>query len=82
MENELEGDFIYIKIIYSWQQVWTPKYHPCHDLPQAYGEIKSIFLVWIHPTDSFLSQPSTSMSINDRWLYQCKQTNKQSMKII
>ena len=42
------------------------KRHPCHNLTQTYGGIKSICMVGIRPTENSLTELSTSFSMNEQ----------------
>ena len=54
---------------FPWQ-LQTPNRHPHYNLPQTCGGIKSVSLVWIRPTDNYLTCLRTSFSINELWYYQ------------
>ena len=57
LNEKLEGSFRSIKSINWIEQVWTPNWHPFHDLPQTCWEWKSVCPVCIRPTDNFLRHP-------------------------
>ena len=52
--DELGGCFISSKIIDWCQQEFTFNLQPCHDLPQAYGENKSVYPLCIRLTQNLL----------------------------
>ena len=41
--------------------------HPLHDLTQTCSGRKSVRLLWIQPTENFLTHPRTSFRIIERW---------------
>ena len=54
----------------------TKKRHPCQDLPQDYGGIKSLCPIWIRPTGDFQSHPrQVSASMNDNPVNANEQVN-------
>ena len=53
-------------------------WHPCHDLPQKWGGSKSVFTVWMCPTDDFITHQSTGLRINEWW---CSKWKTQNSKI-
>ena len=52
-----------IKTINQFQKLLTTIRNPCQDLPESFEGIKLICLIWIFPTDNFLTHPSTSLRI-------------------
>ena len=82
MENETEGGFRLIKKNNLCQQVWTTNQNPQQNLPQACRGRKSVCLVWICPTDNFLSHTRTSIRINNQWYDKPIQTSKKSTMVI
>ena len=52
-----------VKTINIFQQVLATNRNPWHDLTQSCEGIKLICMIWIFPTDHFLTQPSTSLRI-------------------
>ena len=64
MGNELEEHFRYKKINW-YQQVWTPNWHPHHDITQSYRGSKSTCIVGIGITKTFHdTQGQVSVSTN------------------
>ena len=64
--KELGGYFIQRKANNRCGQVWTPNRPPRHELPQSCRERKSACPIYIRPTDNLLTQPRTSLRINER----------------
>ena len=45
---------------------WNKKNrHPCHELPKTCGGRKSVYLVWIRPTDNLVTHPRRIFRINE-----------------
>ena len=76
MVDEVWRDFRSTKTINWCQQIWTTNRNPCHGLPQAYRESKSVCPVCIKPTKSFYNtQGQVSGSINADMINMNKQVN-------
>ena len=69
-------------LIYWWWQVQSQNRHPCHILPQTCGVSKAVCLIWIWPTDNFLTHSRTSYRINELWSSKYNKHNSMVKKII
>ena len=41
--------------------------HPCHDLTKTWRRGKSLCLVWIRPTDNYITHPRKRFTKNEHW---------------